>query len=237
MGLKIPSGPLTLGKPGLQIYNSGEQAFDFGSIATLKGDWDFSAVAAGAIASHPDLSGNANTIAQGTGARQPTGVAAVQNGLNVARFDGGDSLSATFTLNQPETVFMVCRITTPALNVYLLDGKNIDSMSVFQSPVAGDLRMYAGAFGTKWTQDWTTFHVCTFQFNGASSILRVDGTVRATGFNVGAANGGGITIGSQSGSGTGVTGDVGRTLVYSTALSGANMTTIEAELKALWGTP
>lgn len=104
MGLKIGSGPLRLGRPGLQIKTGG--TFDPTTITGLAlwfkadaGLLDASdapiTVDGTAIKTWQDQSGNTKHAVQATGANQPLYKAGITNGKPVVRFDGSNDTLVT----------------------------------------------------------------------------------------------------------------------------------------------
>lgn len=200
--------------------------------------YDFSLLAGAdgsAISSFNDASGNNRTLTQGTGAAQPLVKAGVNgiNSLKVALFDGVDDSmnTASFAFNQPFTVYGVVTGGAAGSVRFWTDGNlavrcgydNVPGVNVF----AGNT--LAGASAAI-----ATPKVMTTVFNGASSLVRVDGTQVIAG-DIGAGNG---TIGMFVGSAGAIAqfwnGKVGELLVA----PGASVSTAyEAALKTKWGTP
>lgn len=191
---------------------------------------------AAAVSSWTDSSGNARHATQGTGSKQPTYRTNVVNSKPVVRFDGTDDVLETtgFTLNQPETVFIVATFRSARVaNDTLIDGATTNNMRVFRT-VTG-LQQYAGANGPHLTLDPEGWHVYSFIYNGASSEARYDGANLATG-NPSTNNAGGIAIGGNGTLGTeNAPVDVAEIAVYSSALSEANRSGIERHLGLKYG--
>lgn len=242
MALKMSSGPLVLGGRGGLVIKGGSTVLDPTSITGLaawfKADAITGKIDGDAIAQWNDGSGNNRHLAQATGSKQPLYKTAIQNSLPIVRFDGtDDTMKVAFTLNQPEHVFAVVKITSTSASKYLWDGGAVgDVMVLYQSLSAGNLRQYAGTNGASLTGiSWATFHQVSALYNGASSEIRLDAAATAT--SVGAANAGGLAVGSNFGGTNNSAIDVAEILVYSAALSATDKGRVEAYLKSKWGTP
>lgn len=144
-----------------------------------------------------DSSGRGRDLTQGTAAKRPTYNIAQLNGYAGATFDGiDDQLNApAFTYAQPEYIFMIAKIITPAVADAFWDGEASNSMLGYQS-ISGVVRLYAGSLGPISGAIGTDWHVISALFSGAASRLRLDGAAVLTG-NPGAANGGGFKMGSN----------------------------------------
>ena len=145
-----------------------------------------------------DQSGNSRHLKQATATNQP----AVQSDLSIL-FDGSDNFMKcdAFTLNQPETVYLLGKQVTWSSGDYWCDG-NIDARMIIQQTNLGaspQLRLFAG-LGTGSNSDLAvdTYGVIAAVFNGASSVLQVNKGTAVTG-NVGANNAAGFTLGASGG--------------------------------------
>jgi hypothetical protein len=231
--------PIAPGLPGwAQAKKKGNAAaFDPATYGTVVDDWDFSTLGLAdgtAISTFTGSKGHA--LAQATGFKQPLCKTAIQNGKSVARFDGVDDFIKTsaITLNQPDTWFIVANYRAAfSATGWLFDGNTAFSHS-FGRTASTTMEAFAGTAldGTSTPQSW---HVYTVTFNGASSEVRVDGTVISTG-NTGASNAGAVCVGAANANQPSAS-DAGRVIVYSGALSTANKQAVEAALKSQWGTP
>ena len=184
-----------------------------------------------ALSSWNDLSGNGYTASQATGADQPTFVTNVQNGLPVVSFDGTDDfLAATIpTTPQPLTFFLVVDATTLGSRVPLsFSGSSFVEVNTglgaylsFGSAING---------GTLTSGDW---YYIAFQADGASSLIRVNGSQVASGSAGTNGTSTTLNIGSLPG-GDFWPNHVGEVLVYSSALTTAQMQQVEAYLAFKW---
>lgn len=113
-------------------------------------------------------------------------------------FDGAAHFmkTAAFTLNQPETVFLVGRQITWTSTDTLLDGDAVNTGAITQTTGTPQINLNAGssvAGNTEMTL--ATRKVICAVFNGPSSSLQVTTGTATTG-NAGAGNMGGITLGA-----------------------------------------
>ena len=151
---------------------------------------------AGGFASQwDDYSGNARHLVQAAGTNQPAYSA------GVFTFDGVDNyMTASFTSNQPITYYLVgSQVTWSAGFEYLFDGGIADRVALAQAVGTPGLSLYAGSFVANNTNlAVNTAGIVCAVFNGASSSLRVNNTVKTTG-NAGANNAAGVTLGGRAG--------------------------------------
>lgn len=180
-----------------------------------------------------DKSGNANHFTQGTAANQPSR-SGTQNGLSSVVFDGSNDSMTGPDLNraQPYTVFMVAKKNTSVTVASMLTN-SLGTLVLF--PWTTNWSFYAGSSVVGTIAHDQAIHTFSAVFNGASSNLYVD-----------AASGGSGNIGSQSlraptigtgGGGNAWPGDACELLVYDSALGTTDRQSVEAYLKAKWGTP
>lgn len=171
-----------------------------------------------------DSSGLGNTPTQATAAAKPTHRTNILNGLPVERFDGGDRLTASFTLAQPVTVFVAGKRTGTGAQQFTDGAPGGGRMAVYYNNATGLLTIYAGGPGPIGGPALdTAWHILTVIFNGASSSMRIDGGT-ATTASPGTASPGGITVGSFNGSITNaLVGDIAELIYYDSVLSDANL--------------
>jgi len=142
-----------------------------------------------------DQSGNGNDLLQAATGRQPS---LTSDGV---LFNGStDFLKASsFTLEQPEFIYMLFRIVTWTLNTDVFDGNTAFSGELYMSATTPDIKVYAG-MGSSANSNMVvgTFAVARVLINGASSKIQINDTTSVTG-NFGAADMNGFTIGASGG--------------------------------------
>ncbi len=187
------------------------------------------------VATWSDLSGNGNHATQATGSKRPLWKTAIVNGRAVVRPDGVDdylaTASASPTLAQPGTVYIVGAL---AAGGYLIDsvggGRNaITDQSGLASLFAGNGPIQSSqAVGT-------TIRIWTATFNGATSILRVNGVQKLSG-DAGSQSQNGFVICARTGGTLGFNaGDVCEYIVSSLLHSASDMQRTERYLGAKYG--
>jgi hypothetical protein len=184
-----------------------------------------------------DYSGNGRHAVQGTPTSRMTFLTNQQNGLPILRADGGDfyTFAPPANLIQPATIYLVVRCTaTLGSSTYVLGSAS--------SSVRWDIRR-SGAANTWAVRAGTTvvtgpsasdsnWHILVAQVNGASSVIRVDGTAVTGDIGTGETNA--IRIGNSAGVGS-FTGDIGEIAVYLAAHDLATRNAAVAALQAKWG--
>jgi hypothetical protein len=193
------SGPPATDLAAWYIYNSG---------ITVSGS---------GVSQWSDQSGSARHLLQGTDAKRP----ALQSDGSIL-FDGVDDfLQASFTLSQPETVYLLFRQVTWTQNEYIFDGGSNDSMILRQGISGGgvspQLAMFAGT-SLQYNGDLAvnTYGVAACVFNTTSSVLQINNGTPLTGA-VGASNAGGVTLGSRFTPGAYSNIQVKEAIIYSSA--------------------
>jgi len=184
-----------------------------------------------------DKSGNGRNATQGTGNNQPAYTIAGQNGKNILTFDGTNDFLSTagFTLSQPHTDFIVFRYNSGFGTV--VDGFNPNRAALarsvgllWQMTTSTTLNSGSAIADTNW-------HALGLVFNTTSSEMFADGVSVATG-NAGTANlSTGYILGCFNGTGAFFNGSIAEVLLYSGVLSSSRIATVNAYLKAKWGTP
>ena len=145
------------------------------------------------VSTWADQSGEGNDLLQATdGARPPK-----QSDGSIL-FNGTDEYlkCGAFTLNQPETVYMLGRQVTWVDGNTVWDGNAGNDMRLFNADQNPTIYLYAGAQAAG-NSDFTvnTYAVACAVYNGASSVLQINNNASTTG-NAGAANGSGFTLGA-----------------------------------------
>lgn len=141
-----------------------------------------------------DQSGNGNHLLQGTDANRPP--LQVDNSIlfgGVAHY----LKTGAFTLNQPESVYILFRQITWTINEVIFDGNASNGGNLGQSATTPNIRLFAGTATTENTNlPLNTYGAVAGVFNGASSITRVNANAEVGG-NCGASNMGGFTLGAN----------------------------------------
>lgn len=177
-------------------------------------------------------------LGQATLAQRPLRKDAIQNGKTVGRFDATDfmSLSASLTNTGNETIFVVCKHGTTGAFGRIL-GITGTAWGILYSSVANRIDYdYNGATATKsggFTE--TDFVIITARYNGTNNIVRVNGLLGATSGSPVAASHTWNTVAARAGGNDPLNGDMGRVIIYNTALSDAEVLAMEAALAAEWG--
>lgn len=194
----------------------------------------------GAVSQWNDRSGKGRHHTQTTAGWKPITGTRTLNSLNVIDFDGtDDNLAYTFlsVINQPVTIAAVVQADATPAAICRFYGRAAVG-TTFNLGMSTTSWHYSAGTSRSWPGANTSPHVLMGIFNNPSSSLLLDGTVVAT-TDPGTA---GITAAAHS-CGAGVTavlpfnGVIGEILIYSQALSGANLTTISSYLRTKWGTP
>lgn len=150
-------------------------------------------VVSGAVSSWGDFSGNKRPLLQATASLRPL----VQTDGSLL-FDGSnDYMAATFTENQPTTLYLLCRQVTWTSGDYISDGVTANSGAIIQTTGSPQLNLHAGSsVAGNSGLAVNTYGILTAIFNGASSSLRVNKLAPTTG-DPGSGNMGGITLGAD----------------------------------------
>ena len=137
----------------------------------------------------------------------------------------------------PLTLYVVQKAADTNNHAHLSEGTNTNSLLVWTAPqwnVAQGGSISGGVFDLN-------AHTETVVINGASSLIRVDGTQVASGTTgtAGIGGGGGILIGDWAGSLGSylMNGLLGEWAIYSAAHNTTQMGQVETYLKSKWGTP
>ena len=201
--------------------------------------------AAGLVSQWDDKSGNGNNATQGTESLQPTTNATTQNSKNVLDFDNGDSLTLPSALhsipNGDNTLFIVGLHAATAVNDYYIGMTESGAgRYYYRANADGD-----GVLGLNRTGDSSAvavasagdaFHLGTFFRSGTTQSISVDSGTPVT--NTSGLSESGIdaaTIGSKAGAGSFLLGSIAEIIIYSRALSTAEISAVETYLSNKWG--
>jgi len=163
-----------------------------------------------------------------------TGVSATINGVQAGDFDGtNDALDVQFSSNesQPITIAAVAECTVSSGRNGLSDGvaNNFNLEWRFDTD---NYDAFAGAGLSGGSPDQDP-HIITILYDGANSVIRVDGTQIVSG-DVGTNQLDGITLGSRLGSQAHFEGQIGEWFIYPQDKS-AKFSDIEQYLSLKWG--
>ncbi len=176
---------------------------------------------------------NGHSIAQATAGNRPLLKTNYQNSLPAVLCDGiNDVLAATFTLNQPISIYAVMRVVSAVANGNPIAGQN--DASIYLGGGGNQLYAYAGQVGGG-GQSVTVGTVYTFRalFNGASSATALNSGSPTTG-DAGGTNFAGLAIGSKGNGTSPANVAVMEVLVFDRVLSGAEETVILDYLRTRW---
>ncbi len=172
-------------------------------------------------------------------ADRPTYNTNIKNGLPGITFDGVANVLVTgaMTLPQPVSIFAVMNQKTWTSGGGMFDGGTADNMLLYQVTASPDLRMYGstgGAANFLTTLATGTFGVADFQFNRTSSFYRLNNGSKTLIVEDITGTPGGLTLGREIGFGFGNV-IYCEFLVYQSAVSDADASTIIRYLGAKWG--
>jgi hypothetical protein len=222
-----PNTPL--GVPGLGAWWKADTITGFADGASLTA-W-------------PDSSGNGHPLAQSGGNPVPvfysSTVGKTINGFPAVWFTAASSeelvTPSSIAIAQPLTTFVVFHASSLSANGEFVGVNNVVAGLASTSFYA----VNAGTLLSGGAPD-LNLHLGTFTLNGASSSIRVDRTVVASG-NAGTTTPGThpVWLGTPFGGGVNFwNGAVAEVILYpSIALSAAQVSTIESYLRLKWGTP
>jgi len=168
-----------------------------------------------------DSSGNGNdATALSTKPILATGI----TGQQVVRFSGSALRTGTgWGLIQPTTViFLIETINNTVTQPVIIDGSEVINRQLIQPSTTGQLRAYAGAYGTDSEMIMTAVpHVYAIEFNGTSTKVWCDGNPRYVNLAPGSNAMGGLTIGGSAAASTvnQLDGDIGYLSVYDGTLT------------------
>lgn len=199
LSLTRPSGPL--GFNPASLFANGEEGawYDPSDLTTV---WQDAAGTTPATVGDPvgridDKSGNGNHATQSTATARPT--LQVSGGLYYLDFDGVDDwIRTTFSADQaqPNTIATAFKFDISGSHPeFLVDGSGIGRQAFYKSATV--LRMFADSTIDDPSAAGVLERVALGHFNGASSLLRMDGVQVVSG-NAGSSAWGGVTLGGSS---------------------------------------
>jgi hypothetical protein len=229
-GIAVNDTSLSRGRP--------ERFRGAGLAIWLLADSTFITIGTG-VSQWTDASGNGNNLTQATGANQPAYIASAVNGKPAVRFDGaGDFLGPkAFTWNQPEHLTLVYKsivIGAASAHDAICDG-NATGNSVVLSDTGTHYSIAAGVTLTdaEFVNN-TTYGYTMHLFNGASSRIEVNRTVKASG-NAGSNNAGGFTLGALPDGTRSTNVEVAEVIGYRADLSTSQSMRLSGYVKARYG--
>lgn len=183
-----------------------------------------------------DSSGNGNTASGGGGA---TLVTNALNGHSVARFNGsGNNLSAAIS-HAASDYTIICVVkpaSAPTIGAYLLDtqtGRMIVAQSGNGSSLVG---YYDGAWHQSAASTTGAWQMLSFVLSSGGATVYRSGSSIATGTYSQKAVSSPLVIGSAYDSGGAfISADIAAILIYSSALSGTDRSSVENALKTYYG--
>lgn len=204
---------------GLVVYELNPTGYfkdDVGPILANMAAWYRQGIgitsASSLVSQWADQSGNGRHLNQTTATNRPT----VQADGSIL-FDGVDNfMAATFTLNQPHTIYVLGKQLTWTAGDHIFNGVAAN-VALYQNSSSPRVDIYAGAggpFSTAWTLD--TDMVVAAVFNGASSLIQVNTSVSTEG-DPGADNPGGFTLGGNNSGAANSNIQVKEVILYSAA--------------------
>ena len=215
-------------------------AFTPASIAGLVGWFDAAQLTGyadgAAISSWTDLSGNGNHAVQATGALQPFYKAVAVNGLPAVRNGQGgiiNYLVSPLSVSQPNSIAIMAQQTSSAGEQRIIDTGSASRQLLDYNHSGPEFIMLAGSVQGGGTPS-VALHQMTAVFNGASSVLRVDGSAITLGGSPGS---NGLTSPGIGGSSMAswFVGYICEVAFYSAALTGPQIASLESYLVGKWG--
>lgn len=193
-----------------------------------------------------DQSGNVNDLLQPTAGSRPTYRTNAINGRPAIRGDGtDDSLTKSFTLDQPFHVFMVAKLLgITQYDSFFSGAQGTDAVMLLTNdgsigsgiPTAStSYFMYMDLPGpTKDVFVAPPTYIIECQYNGASSKMSLNNGAYSTG-NVGGNTAAGFTLFTDAENAYHQNSDIGEVLVYNRILSAGEIATAQAYLNGRWG--
>jgi len=154
-----------------------------------------------------------------------------QNNLNVVRLDGDDGLIASgVSVSQPFHVFIVFRLNSvsTSANEHIIAAESTDVRFLNES---GVYRAESGSILRGGTPD-TNYHIASLLFNGANSVVRIDGSDLLSG-DLGTLSLGGFRVGEFYDGGFFADMEFGEGLIYD-ADKTSEQSDIESALNDKW---
>jgi len=184
------------------------------------------------VSAWADQSGNGNNVSQSTGSAQPTfnNVDSSYNGKSTFSFVSANSqaLTGTFTKTQPFTIVLVGHSTNSLLNDEFIFGGS--GVGIWTASISDEVTSYAGSVLAAANGTAGTPALMAATFNGATSALYVNSSTAVASGNIGTNNMSSISIGGENSQAHFLDGKMAEVLIYTGALSAAQVNTLFAYL-------
>ena len=177
-----------------------------------------------------DQSGNGNHLKQGTDTNRPS-----EEADGSILFGGGNDFLKTdaFTLEQPETIYLLCKSVTWTDFEYFFDGNTGSTGLLYQRGVTPEIQMFAGtAVNSSTALVVGNYGAVSVVFNGANSYLQVNDSIVGPN-DAGALDMGGFTLGAKADSTQASNIQVKEALVYSEAHDAAQRAQVIGYLQSI----
>ncbi|MCK5236076.1 MAG: hypothetical protein KAR06_03740 [Deltaproteobacteria bacterium] len=141
-----------------------------------------------------DQSGNGNHLKQAVDTNRPS-----KESDGSVLFDGVDNFLKTdaFTLNQPETIYLLVNQVTWTVSDSFIDGNTLNTGIIQAHTITPEVRLFAGSPTSRIAIPLGVFNVVTAIFNGASSVLQLNNDTPLID-NAGTSNMGGFNLGGSA---------------------------------------
>lgn len=210
--------------------------------------------AANRVSAWADKSGNGNNASQSTAGLKPTTNTTTMNGKNVLDFSSNLIVTSSFLIHPATTTFIVFTSSSSAAQIFMEHGPNwntssgeiffINSATQYSfgynrggaAPLGGNSAILttrtSGAHQLSFVTDGTYANGLAWQDAAAlTKTLTYSNTVSTSATAV-------LNIGDRAGGAVlPLAGSLAEIIIYNSSLSTANRQTVEAYLKAKWGTP
>lgn len=201
--------------------NSPAAWFRFGTGITVTG---------AGVSTWADQSGNGRDLLQAVDAARPP-----KQADGSILFDGVAQFLKcnTFTLNQPETIYLLAKQITWAVNEAICDGNTVNTGRIFNTTASPTISLQAGST-TNANSDFVlgAYAVVVAVFNGAASVLQINNGAVSSG-NPGSGNMAGFTLGAAGDNSVLTNIQVKEVIIFSTAHDADTRTRIIRYLAAV----
>lgn len=195
-----------------------------------------------------DKSGNARNVTQATSAAQPTTGATTQNGLNVLSFDGGDNLSISASIDISAN-YTIAIVGTPSTGTddYLLQLYRSATPLAQSAIITKFLSRSYESFNDVLPSGTARFTLGSSTLSGFNTLIVVrSGSAMSSLVNGSTSNSGtwttsnyvwsSVWVGSAVNGNNSAASDIAEIIVFPSALTGADLTSVSNYLRTKWGT-